>query len=261
MVSRIQSDLISDIQLHNELIRLLGLTQNEARIYCAMFSGGQFTAGELSSVTDIHRSRIYDNLRGLEAKKLIEQTSTDPLRFRVVTPKNAVADKIETLEIEYRTHTQEVMALGLKLDEIYRNQRKTETPLDTRTIPLNESITELNRILDSARERVWVSKNTSGGIVDWFVLKSQMDRLSQLGVDIRFLTTRSVRAGYTSRILPKITLSYAIIDNTSLTFFLSKNENNEGLTMISKNSDYVGFLEKTFLVDWEMGDVDIEDKK
>ena len=261
MNDRPLTDLISDAQLQSNLVRVLSLTQNEARLYCAMFKGDSFTATELSHATDIHRSRIYDNLRGLEAKKLVEQTNMDPLRFRAVQPKNAVKIIIESIEAEHRTRIQEVMALGIKLDAIYMNITKQEPTSGIRTIALADSISELSRILESARERVWVSKHTSGGIVDWFVLRTHLNQLLQSNVDVRFLTDRSVRAGYNTRILSKISLSYAIIDSFSITFFISTNAENEGQMMVSSNPDYVGFLEQVFLDDWDKGTIESDNKE
>ncbi|MFW9806492.1 MAG: TrmB family transcriptional regulator [Candidatus Thorarchaeota archaeon] len=255
------NELISNFQVHNKLVQLLNLTQNEAKIYRAMYGGGSFTAGELSRVTEIHRSRIYDNLRGLEAKKLIEQTNMDPLRFSVKPPKNAIPLVIEALETEHRNHVHEVMTLGLELDAIYMSKAKSETEYNTRTISLADSILEINRHLESTRERVWVSKHTSGGVIDWFVLKTQLDRLVQSGVDVRFLTDRTMRIGYNSRILPKISLSYGIIDDISITFFFSDNYQNEGQLMISRNPAYVDFLEEVFLADWDKGQIEADSIK
>jgi len=260
MSDRTQSELIREIELQTKLSTLLGLTQNEARIYCTMFEGVSFSAVELSHLTNIHRSRIYDNLRGLEAKKLIEQTSIDPLRYSLAPPKAAMALICEALEDEYKTRIQEIMALGQRLDAVHMDGLAQKTSFDIRTCGLDESISTLSQLLETAKERVWVSKHTSGGIVDWFVLRTHLNRLLQLGVDVRFLSDRSVRVGYNTRILPKISLSYALIDNVSVTFFLSSSSESEGSLMISKNPDYVGFLEETFLVDWEKGQVDTENR-
>ncbi|MHA1949449.1 MAG: TrmB family transcriptional regulator [Candidatus Thorarchaeota archaeon] len=261
MVDHPQTDLVSNTQLQSNLVRLLSLTQNEARLYCAMFEGDSFTAAELSHATDIHRSRIYDNLRGLEAKKLVEQTNMDPLRFSVVQPKDAVKIIIESIEAEHRTRIQEVIALGIKLDAIYMNIAKQETATGIRTVALADSISELSRLLETARERVWVSKHTSGGIIDWFVLRTHLNQLIQSDVDVRFLTDRSVRAGYNTRILSKISLSYAVIDSFSITFFISTNAENDGQMMVSSNPDYVGFLEQVFLDDWDKGTIESDTKE
>ncbi len=254
-----QSELLFD-ELQIKLSRLLSLTKNEARIYCAMFEDTSFSAVKLSHLTNIHRSRIYDNLRGLEAKKLIEKTSIDPLRYCIVPPRVAMSQICETLEDEYKTRIQEIMALGQKLDAIYMKRSIHNTSSDIDTYSLDESIALLSRLLETAKERVWVSKHTSGGIVDWFVLRTHLNRLLQSGVDVRFLSDRSVRAGYNTKILQKIALSYALIDSVSVTFFLSEKLEHEGSLMTSSNSDYVGFLEEIFLVDWDKGQVDTENR-
>jgi len=260
MADQFLIDLKSSIQIQTKLVRLLSLTQNEARIYCAMYDSDSFTAGELSHATDIHRSRIYDNLRGLEAKKLIMQKSMDPFRFSVVSPKDSFTLIIDALKIEHRTRIQEIMTLGLKLELIYNRRTGSEMASDIRIIGLADSIHELNRLLESARERVWVSKHTSGGIVDWFVLKAHLNQLVQSGADVRFLTDRSVGAGYNTRILPAISLSYAIIDCVSITFFISNDTEKESQLMMSNNQEYLSFLEQVFLDNWDQGEVDSENK-
>ena len=63
----------------------LGLTEYEARCFVALTRISKGTAREISQVSDIPRSRVYDTIERLDRKGLVEVQQTDPREYRAVS--------------------------------------------------------------------------------------------------------------------------------------------------------------------------------
>ncbi len=244
--STIQSDHQAD--LIRQLIRVFGLTVNDARIYEAMLKGESFTAREVSEAVGVHRTRIYDNLRRLENKKLIAQTDSEPLRFSVLPPMESLAHRTQILTEELDQRIAEAKSLGGILTALRTSNTRISKESETRIVQLDKVVTAIRDLLQDTKERVWVCKRTAGGVVDWFALASELEELLALGVDIRFLSDRPIRTHFQSRSSQAIEFSFAIIDDKLITF------SSPGLTldtmMIVSDQGYVRFLANTFMQWW-----------
>ncbi|MFA5141404.1 MAG: helix-turn-helix domain-containing protein [Candidatus Woesearchaeota archaeon] len=67
-----------------------GLNGYEAKIWCALLSRGVSTAGELSDITAVPRSRSYDVLESLERKGFIITKLGKPLKYLAVPPSEVI---------------------------------------------------------------------------------------------------------------------------------------------------------------------------
>jgi len=81
-----------------ELLQQLGLKEYEAKCFVALSRVDSGTAKEISGLSDIPRTRVYDAVRVLESKGLVEVQHSSPQVFRAVT----VEEAVETLEAEYQ---------------------------------------------------------------------------------------------------------------------------------------------------------------
>jgi sugar-specific transcriptional regulator TrmB len=245
----------AETELQYELESILHLTPNEARIYLAMLNDNLYTASELSAITRIHRSRIYDNLRGLEAKKLIICVNLEPLKFTSLPPHDAIAQILQNLNDKHREQIQAVSTLGVLLEAMRSSKNKNRDSMSSYTSSLTEILPELKERLALAKTRVWVSKKASGGIIDWFTLQPDLDELVRLGVDIRFLSSSPIHLKYSSKHNPQVTLSFSLVDDFAITFLFSESDSDDSRIMITNNHDYVRFLEQNFIDWWEMDSV------
>ncbi len=73
-----------------EKIKLFGLNSYEARIWIALLSRGVSTAGELSDIANVPRSRAYDILESLEKKGFIVQKIGKPIKYIAIPPEEVV---------------------------------------------------------------------------------------------------------------------------------------------------------------------------
>ena len=238
-------------ELHSKLCSVFHLTSNEARLYILMLQDKYYTASQLSKLSGINRSRIYDNLRGLEAKKLIYSTNQNPLKFKVLSPQEVVVQISQELAIEHQKELEEITALGILLDAEIERQTGSVDEVKPNVVPLEDAVAELRTLLDAATERVWVTKRTSGGVVDWFALRAELSRLQKNGTDIRFLSDRPFGFPFDLKVNSDVSLSFALIDDTVVAFLLPNTESIEGQLFVTQNTEYLRFFEQTFLNWWD----------
>lgn len=80
-----------------ELLQEFGLKEYEARSFVGLTQLETGTARELSEITDVPRTRVYDAIRVLEEQGLVETQHASPKRFRAVSLNEAT----ETLRDQY----------------------------------------------------------------------------------------------------------------------------------------------------------------
>lgn len=80
-----------------EVLQQLGLKEYEARCFVGLSRLSTGTAKQLSEMTEVPRTRVYDAIRVLEAQGLVEIQHANPQQFRAVPLEEAA----ETLRDEY----------------------------------------------------------------------------------------------------------------------------------------------------------------
>ena len=85
-----------------ELLQKLGLKEYEAKCLVALSRLPKATAKEISEISDVPRTRVYDAIRVLESKGLVEIQHSNPQQFRSVP----IAEAGETLRQEYESRTE-----------------------------------------------------------------------------------------------------------------------------------------------------------
>ena len=74
----------------SRLRKIFDLNLYEARVWTALLSRGVSTAGELSNISDVPRSRTYDILESLEKKGFIVMKLGKPIKFVALKPEEVV---------------------------------------------------------------------------------------------------------------------------------------------------------------------------
>jgi sugar-specific transcriptional regulator TrmB len=87
-----------------ELLQQLGLKEYEARCFVALSRTADATAKRIAEVSEVPRTRVYDAVRVLESKGLVEKQHSNPQRFRAVGVDEAVGILID----EYEDRTEEL---------------------------------------------------------------------------------------------------------------------------------------------------------
>ena len=100
----------------SRLRKIFDLNLYEVKVWTALLSRGNSTAGELSSISDVPRSRTYDILESLEKKGFIVMKLGKPIKFVALKPEEVVERVKKNLVIEAKEKSKRLEQL--KGDEV-----------------------------------------------------------------------------------------------------------------------------------------------
>lgn len=81
-----------------ETLQQMGLKEYEAKCFVALTRLSEGTAKRIGEVSDVPRTRVYDAVRVLETKGLVEVQHTNPKVFRAIPIEEAVENLLDTFE-------------------------------------------------------------------------------------------------------------------------------------------------------------------
>jgi|TARA_Y100000294_G_scaffold165960_1_gene173938 sugar-specific transcriptional regulator TrmB len=88
--------------------KAFGLNSYEARIWTALLSRGVSTAGELSDIANVPRSRSYDVLESLEKKGFVVMNLGKPIKYTAIPPKDVLERVRKRIEEDTEKHLLEI---------------------------------------------------------------------------------------------------------------------------------------------------------
>jgi sugar-specific transcriptional regulator TrmB len=100
----------------SRLRKIFDLNLYEVKVWAALLSRGTSTAGELSNISDVPRSRTYDILESLEKKGFILMKLGKPIKFIALKPEEVV-ERVKKNLIKYAKERTERLE-NLKNDEV-----------------------------------------------------------------------------------------------------------------------------------------------
>jgi len=95
-------------------IRSLGLNTYEVKIWTALLSRGVSTAGELSDIANVPRSRSYDVLESLEKKGFVVMKLGKPIKYLAVPPKEVLERVKIQIEKDKEKHITKINSNSFK---------------------------------------------------------------------------------------------------------------------------------------------------
>ena len=100
----------------SRLRKIFDLNLYEVKVWTALLSRGTSTAGELSNISDVPRSRTYDILESLEKKGFILMKLGKPIKFVALKPDEVVERVKKNLMVEAQDRTKRLE--NLKGDDV-----------------------------------------------------------------------------------------------------------------------------------------------
>ena len=97
-------------------IRDLGINSYEAKLWTALLSRGVATAGELSDIANVPRSRSYDVLESLERKGFIIMKLGKPIKY-IAVPPHEVIDRVKQ-KIQEEAQSRDAMLDSLRESDV-----------------------------------------------------------------------------------------------------------------------------------------------
>lgn len=179
-------------ELLSKLRRYFDLNLYEVKLWAALLSRGVSTAGELSDIADVPRSRSYDVLESLEKKGFVVMKLGKPIKYIAIPPsevvdrvkKNMHADAQEKIK---RLDTVKGSPLLAELESLHTNGISLVDPsemsgcLRGRTNLYNH----LDLLIKEAKKSVNIITTEKGFIRKVEGLKASLERARKRGVRIR----------------------------------------------------------------------------
>ena len=100
----------------SRLRKIFDLNLYEAKVWASLLSRGVSTAGELSNISDVPRSRTYDILESLEKKGFLVMKIGKPIKFIALKPEEVVERVKKNLVVEAQRKSKRLEEL--KGDEV-----------------------------------------------------------------------------------------------------------------------------------------------
>ena len=131
-----------------ELLQELGLKEYEAKCFVTLSRLPEATAKEISETTDVPRTRVYDAIRILEAKGLVEVQHSNPQRFRSVP----IEEAVDSLEERYESR---LTTLREALEGIETVEREEEVTQEIWSLSGTDSVANRTlSLLDEATDEI-----------------------------------------------------------------------------------------------------------
>ena len=103
--------MIINEEFLNRLRRAFGLNLYEVKLWAAILSRGVSTAGELSDIADVPRSRTYDVLESLERKGFVIVKPEKPIKYMAIPPPE-VLDRVHgKIRADLINHSERIIKL------------------------------------------------------------------------------------------------------------------------------------------------------
>ncbi len=136
-------------------LETLGLTEYEAKAYISLVEKGTSTAGDLSALSEIPHSKIYEVLMRLEKRKLIQTQKGRPILFKAVKPSTAL-EEIETkLKNDLEKERSEKIA---NLENNYKKRLVEITEAQRTVVEELETLYETKETAEQSEDIVWTIK-------------------------------------------------------------------------------------------------------
>lgn len=116
-----------------ESLRGIGLNLYERKLWVALLARGTSTAGELSTIANVPRSRSYDVLQSLAEKGFVVVQSGKPLKYVAIPPEEALEKAKAKIEEELKEKIERMEELKSspvvkELNEIFSHGLKVISP-------------------------------------------------------------------------------------------------------------------------------------
>ena len=176
----------------NKLRNLFSLNLYEVRVWTALLSRGVSTAGELSDIGNVPRSRSYDVLESLEKKGFVLMKLGKPIKYIAVDPKEVV-ERVKKHTVRYaneRVKRLDDLKGGDVLDELnslHKQGIEFIEPSDlSGAIRGRPNIyTHLESMIKNAQKSITIMTTNKGVLRKLEVLKPELERIKKKGVKLR----------------------------------------------------------------------------
>lgn len=172
--------------------RMFELNQYEIGIWTHLISRGVSTAGELSDISNVPRSRAYDVLESLEKKGFVVIKIGKPIQYIAVPPSEVVSRFQKRLMIDAEDKVKRLETFKdsddlAQLTKLYENGIKTYSPTDlSGAFRGSQNIyDQMESMIKNANNNVKIVTTEEGLLNKLNALKNVIKKASERGVKIQ----------------------------------------------------------------------------
>jgi len=220
----------------NRLRKIFDLNLYEVRVWTALLSRGVSTAGELSNISDVPRSRTYDILETLEKKGFIVMKLGKPIKFVALKPeeviervkKNLVTSAQEKSKRLEKLKGEEVLT---ELTSLFTQGVKFVEPSDlSGSVKGRQNVyNHMDMMIREAETSITIVTTAAGINRKLEALEPSLEKAKKRGVKIRIAATidesnkhlaKELSKYAEVRNMPKIRARFVIVDAQQVLFMV-----------------------------------------
>lgn len=255
----------------SRLRKIFDLNLYEAKVWTALLSRGISTAGELSNISDVPRSRTYDILESLEKKGFIIMKIGKPIKFVALKPEEVVERVQKNLVINAQEKSKRLEELKGddvldELTSLFSNGVKFVEPSDlSGSLRGRQNVhNHLDMMIRNAEKTVTLVTTEDGLNRKIEALLPSLEKARKRGVNIRIaapITPNNIKvAKQISKIADvrdtagkKPASRFAIVDSQQLMFMLTDDSSvhpNYDVAVWLSTDYFAKSMEQMFELSW-----------
>lgn len=235
-----ETNMIVQEDFLKKLRHFFNINLYEVKIWTALLSRGISTAGELSDIGNVPRSRAYDILESLEKKGFVILKPGKPIKYVAVEPSEVVERSKKYVQKEAERDIERLEKLKddtvlKELNLLYKQGIEFVEPTDmSGAIRGRENIyNQMAMMVKNAKKSVTIVTTTQGLNRKLEFLRPELDKLKKKSVNVRIaapINKQSVEAikdvikDVDVRNIEKIDARFCIIDGKEVLFTVSHDE-------------------------------------
>jgi HTH-type transcriptional regulator, sugar sensing transcriptional regulator len=220
----------------NRLRKIFDLNLYEVRVWTALLSRGVSTAGELSNISDVPRSRTYDILETLEKKGFIVMKLGKPIKFVALKPEEVIERVKKNLVISAQEKSKRLERLKgeeilTELNGLFTEGVKFVEPSDlSGSVKGRQNVyNHLDMMIREAESTITIVTTAAGLNRKLEALMPSLEKAKKRGVKIRIASqiddsnkkiAKDLSKVAEIRNMPKIRARFAIVDSQQLLFMV-----------------------------------------
>lgn len=217
-----------------------GLNSYESKLWIALLSRGVSTAGELSDISNVPRSRTYDVLESLEKKGFIIVKVGKPIKYLAVPP-SEVVERVKRKVVEEAEEKNSMLSqlkdsevLG-ELNSLHNEGIKLIDPTDRSGAfrGREKAYEHLVTMIKNAKRSVTLMTSKDGVDRKFDLLVNHFKKAVKSGVDVRVSVPASANKESIANLMKvakvkqhkhAIPARFCIVDNKDLMLFLTEDQ-------------------------------------
>lgn len=256
----------------SRLRKIFDLNLYEVKVWTALLSRGVSTAGELSNISDVPRSRTYDILESLEKKGFIVMKIGKPIKFVALKPEEVVERVKKNLVVSAQEKSKRLEELKgddvlAELNNVFENGVKFIEPSDlSGSLRGRQNMqNHLDMMIRGAEKAITIVTTEEGLNRKVESLYPSLERAKKRGTIIRIaapITQKNIKAAkHISKVADvrdtsssKMNGRFAIIDSDQLMFMLTDDSTvhpNYDVGVWISTDFFAPIMEQMFELSWK----------